>query len=249
MDEFDRWPATDGLPEVADDDSYADVVHETARDPAYLAPLPPDRDDGPMGLDDYGVGSTERGPEPLDIRLARELPDVGALDPYEEPDPRITEDLDPDEVDQVEEDTRVLAQTDPIDPHLGSHISIFDRPVPGIPLHTRPGELIRLGDGYIDVEADEVAYDLGPAPGGLGGEELAMHEMPSEQVDLEASESTSEPYYRRPGGPVIRTGAEQAWDPEDLAVAEGRDPTPRNVERARKLLQELGPAAIEKTVP
>jgi hypothetical protein len=76
-----------------------------------------------------------------------------------------------------------------------------------------------------------------------------MHEMPSEQVDLEASESTSEPYYRRPGGPVIRTGAEQAWDPEDLAVAEGRDPTPRNVERARKQLQELGPAAIEKTVP
>src|SRR5262245_38970541 len=103
MDEFDRWPATDGLPEVADDDSYADMVRETARDPAYLAALPPDRDDGPMGLDDYGVGSTEHGPEPLDIRLARELPDVGALDAYEEPDPRITEDLDPDEVDQVEE--------------------------------------------------------------------------------------------------------------------------------------------------
>jgi hypothetical protein len=46
-----------------------------------------------------------------------------------------------------------------------------------------------------------------------------------------------------------RTGAEQEWDPEDLAVAKGRDPTPENVERAREELARLGPAAIEKTVP
>lgn len=46
-----------------------------------------------------------------------------------------------------------------------------------------------------------------------------------------------------------RTGAEQPWEPEDLAVAEGRDPTPRNVERARRELAAEGPAAIEKTVP
>ncbi|MET7419477.1 hypothetical protein [Dactylosporangium sp. NPDC005555] len=52
------------------------------------------------------------------------------------------------------------------------------------------------------------------------------------------------------GRPVIvRTGADQPWDPEDLAVAEGRDPTPRNVERSRRALEELGPAAIERTVP
>jgi hypothetical protein len=49
--------------------------------------------------------------------------------------------------------------------------------------------------------------------------------------------------------PIIRTGAEQPWDPEDLAVAEGRDPTPKNVERARRELEELGPAAIERLVP
>jgi hypothetical protein len=48
---------------------------------------------------------------------------------------------------------------------------------------------------------------------------------------------------------AYRTGAEQPWDPEDLAVAEGRDPTPENVERAREELAEDGPAAIEKTVP
>ncbi|HEY2948878.1 MAG TPA: hypothetical protein VGJ53_10855 [Micromonosporaceae bacterium] len=46
-----------------------------------------------------------------------------------------------------------------------------------------------------------------------------------------------------------RTGAEQEWDPEDLAVAQGHDPTPANVERARRQLEDEGPAAIEKTVP
>jgi hypothetical protein len=46
-----------------------------------------------------------------------------------------------------------------------------------------------------------------------------------------------------------RTGAEQPWDPEDLAEAEGRDPTPENIRRAAEELEEEGPAAIEKTVP
>lgn len=52
---------------------------------------------------------------------------------------------------------------------------------------------------------------------------------------------------RMPG--TARTGAEQPWEPEDLAVAEGRDPTPGNVERARQELDQQGPAAIERTVP
>lgn len=46
-----------------------------------------------------------------------------------------------------------------------------------------------------------------------------------------------------------RTGAEQPWDPEDLAMAEGRDPTPENIERARRELERDGQAAIERTVP
>jgi hypothetical protein len=58
------------------------------------------------------------------------------------------------------------------------------------------------------------------------------------------------PDFLQPGEePKWRTGADQPWDPEDLAVAEGRDPTPENVERARKELEEDGPAAIERTVP
>ncbi|RIV36580.1 hypothetical protein [Micromonospora radicis] len=47
----------------------------------------------------------------------------------------------------------------------------------------------------------------------------------------------------------IRTGAEQPWDPEDLVVARGLDPTPENVERARRELAETGREAVEKTVP
>jgi hypothetical protein len=46
-----------------------------------------------------------------------------------------------------------------------------------------------------------------------------------------------------------RTGADQPWEPEDLVIAEGKDPTPENVEDARRRLAEEGPAAIEKTVP
>jgi hypothetical protein len=53
----------------------------------------------------------------------------------------------------------------------------------------------------------------------------------------------------RPRRVVLRTGAEQPWEPEDLAVAEGKDPTPQHVEWARRELETLGPAAIEKTVP
>jgi hypothetical protein len=58
------------------------------------------------------------------------------------------------------------------------------------------------------------------------------------------------PDFLQPGEePKWRTGAEQPWEPEDLAVAEGRDPTPENVERARRELDRDGPAAIERTVP
>lgn len=51
----------------------------------------------------------------------------------------------------------------------------------------------------------------------------------------------------RPAPP--RTGAEPPREPEDLLAAEGKDPTPANLEDARRRLAEEGPAAIEKTVP
>ena len=58
------------------------------------------------------------------------------------------------------------------------------------------------------------------------------------------------PQFLQPGEePPIRTGADQPWEPIDLAEAEGRDPTPENIERAKRELDEDGPAAIERTVP
>lgn len=63
------------------------------------------------------------------------------------------------------------------------------------------------------------------------------------------TDSDTPPFLEPGTKPVIRTGAEQPWDPEDLAVAEGRDPTPENIERARRELERDGPAAIERTVP
>ncbi|BAL92461.1 hypothetical protein AMIS_72410 [Actinoplanes missouriensis 431] len=60
-------------------------------------------------------------------------------------------------------------------------------------------------------------------------------------ADIETSE--------QPGKPLIRTGAEQSWDPEDLAVAQGKYPTPANIARAKAELERDGAAAIERTVP
>ncbi|MER7277923.1 hypothetical protein ABT369_26120 [Dactylosporangium sp. NPDC000244] len=51
------------------------------------------------------------------------------------------------------------------------------------------------------------------------------------------------------GQHAARTGADQEWTAEDLAAADGRDPTPGNVRRAQAELDEFGPAAIERTVP
>ena len=56
---------------------------------------------------------------------------------------------------------------------------------------------------------------------------------------------------RRQSGrePQVRTGSEQPWDPEDVAVAEGHTQRPADIERARRELAEDGPATIERTVP
>lgn len=52
---------------------------------------------------------------------------------------------------------------------------------------------------------------------------------------------------RQPTQP--RTGSDQPIDPEDLVRLSGRDPTPERVERARRLIQEKGAAAVEVYLP
>ena len=48
--------------------------------------------------------------------------------------------------------------------------------------------------------------------------------------------------------PLLRSGAEGDVDAEDVALASGQDPTPDNVARARRRLDEEGKAAAEKLV-
>jgi hypothetical protein len=79
-------PAADGVPEYADDESTAfdDVDSAREADGPDPAPLPADREDGPLALDEFGTTAEEqRTGESLDARLAREQPDVpetGAAD-------------------------------------------------------------------------------------------------------------------------------------------------------------------------
>ena len=59
-----------------------------------------------------------------------------------------------------------------------------------------------------------------------------------------------DPEFLEPGNaPQARTGADQPWEPRDFAVAAGKDPTPENIEWARRVLEKEGPAAIERIVP
>ncbi|APU41907.1 MULTISPECIES: hypothetical protein [Streptomyces] len=45
------------------------------------------------------------------------------------------------------------------------------------------------------------------------------------------------------------TGGERPYDPEDLVMATGHDPTPERVEKARKLIEKEGPQVIERYLP
>lgn len=48
---------------------------------------------------------------------------------------------------------------------------------------------------------------------------------------------------------LLHTGSEGPIDPEDLVRLTGREVTPERVERARKMLEEHGPAAVERYLP
>src|SRR4051812_3621409 len=254
MDDFDSYPrpvsdpAADGLPETADDDSYADDELDRTRvaDGPSPYPAPPDREDGPASLNDYGTTAEERREgESLSRRLRREQPDVSAASVAIDPGPALAADADLDDsLAQLEDDVEDLEEGDPVDPRLDSAVSVFDREVRGVPSLDTVGRLVAVDD----LSGDEVAYDAGLSGGGFSAEEGAMHLVSEE--DLEDQGEPGDPYVAEGRvGPLIRTGAEQPWEAVDLAIAEGRDPTPANIARAQKELDELGPAAIEKTVP
>jgi hypothetical protein len=179
-------PETAGLPGTADDDSTAwdDVDTGRAADGPDPAQLPLDRDDRPLAVDRFGTTPQEAADgESLDLKLDREVPDPALQEPGARPDtvasPVAAESFDPDAVgeriDAVDGDT-ALDET-PVEPNLGSPVSIYDTGVGG-----RDGTVGRVvepdqGAGE-DTEKDAIAYDAGAAGGGATAEELALHEIP-----------------------------------------------------------------------
>lgn len=47
----------------------------------------------------------------------------------------------------------------------------------------------------------------------------------------------------------LHTGSEHPVDPEDLAMAEGHDPTPEAVEKTRQRLEREGSKAVDEATP
>ncbi|HKT03894.1 MAG TPA: DUF5709 domain-containing protein [Rugosimonospora sp.] len=165
-------PAEETAGTVADDNSnaYDDGPPRHADGPDEAA-LPPDRDSGPLAVDEFGTTAEEqRQGEPLDLRLSRERADP-TLDrvPLDDTDPLLFE------ADALLEE--------PIEPAVGSAVSMYDRPEPGVPDLTPVGRLTRPDEGaHEDDEATEVAVDTGAAGGGASAEELAIHRVPPEQL-------------------------------------------------------------------
>lgn len=159
-------PASEGIPEYADDDStaYDDVDSPRVADGRSPAPLPADRDEGPVGLDD--VATTAEGQRrggSLEDRLAEEEPDIS---PDDLPTPR----------------SALLDEATGEDqPDADSPVSMYDRPGLDPVSEGRVGRLVQPDQGaHSDTEADEVAQDAGAAGGGASAEELAMHAEPEE---------------------------------------------------------------------
>src|SRR6266571_1776907 len=147
-------PAADGIPEYADDDSTAYDDVDSPRVADGPEPYPL-----PGDRDDGAAAIDEYGTTPE--ALGDALRDIGSDDP-----------TDP-----------VLAGDTPVDPHLGSPVSMYDRAEPGLPPSERVGRLVAPDEGTReDAEKDEIAADAGAAGGGASAEELAMHPVPEDEV-------------------------------------------------------------------
>jgi hypothetical protein len=182
-------PASDpealGLPGTADDDSTAwdDVDTGRESDGADPAALPPDREDGPLGMDRYGTTPQEQAEgEGLDRKLDREIPDPALQEvsgrPDTEPSPIAAESFDPDAVgedlDAVDRDTDL--EEAPIEPNRDSPVSMYDTGVGG--RDSTVGRIVEPDQGSgVDTERDAIAYDAGAAGGGASAEEAALHEI------------------------------------------------------------------------
>jgi hypothetical protein len=184
-------PEADGIPTHADDDSTAfddlDLDSPRVADGATSMALPPDREDGPEAMDDFGTTAEEqlRG-EPHDMRLTREEPDLTPDDVWVDSDPRLADEATTEDATaQVRTDADIMDEG-PIDPDLGSTVSSYERVGEDPQTAGLVGRLVEPDRGSgIDAERDSIARDEGAAGGGASAEELAMHEVQLEELERE----------------------------------------------------------------
>ncbi len=167
-------PESEGIPDVADDEStaYDDAGHP--RFDAGPRPLPVEE---PVAVDDYGVAAYEGShDEPLKARLVREERDLSPDEPETVDnlliaDEAVTDDMleqaarDADNFDDGDDD----ADLDLNEPPLG-----------------RVGRLVAPDEGgsFEDDEGESIAYDSGEFAGQTA-EEAAIHEVRGEDVPFE----------------------------------------------------------------
>jgi hypothetical protein len=170
MGHYDDGPANSdpeyaGIPGHADDDSnaYDEVDSPREADGPSPWPVPPDREDGPLALDEYGLTAREQqSGQTLDDRLAREEPDTTASQEW------------------TRNDIELLDQ-EAVDPHLDSAVSMYEREE--LSADQAVGRLVEPDeDGVQDTEPQAFGYDAGVAGGGASAEEAAMHKVVDEQA-------------------------------------------------------------------
>lgn len=55
---------------------------------------------------------------------------------------------------------------------------------------------------------------------------------------------------QRPEQPArLFSGGERPYDPEDLVMVRGMEPTPERLEKARQMIEKEGPQVIERYLP
>ncbi|HEX5594651.1 MAG TPA: DUF5709 domain-containing protein [Micromonosporaceae bacterium] len=177
-------PESEGLPDVADDDSVADDSVQTGReaDGPDPAQIPSDR--RTVAVDRFGTTPDEqRQGESLNDRISQERPDVGPddLGGFGTERALLAEADSEEAVAQAQMDADVMGSQIGSDPH--SAISVYDYGNLDGTSGTSVGRLMEPDEGaHTDAEADSVAFDAGASGGGASAEELAIHETPPPEL-------------------------------------------------------------------
>jgi hypothetical protein len=166
-------PESEGIPDIADDDSnaYDDAEHHRFDDgPPYLPA------DEAVAVDDYGVTAYESShDEPLQARLVREERDLSPDEPETASIPGIADEA-------VTDDMLAQAARDADAIGVEDEEEDLDEPAAGhfVGRIVEPGE----GGSFEDDEAESIAYDSREFEG-MTAEEAAMHEVPEDEVPYE----------------------------------------------------------------